>query len=67
MTDFTTSDPRCLATLAKLARARDKMKRLGIKTVLEGHRGGKDGWGHPVKPMAEPKPAAKVVELRRRK
>jgi hypothetical protein len=65
VTDFTTSDPRCLAVLAKLARARDKMKRLGIPTVLEGHRGGKGGWGHPVKPMAESKPPATVIDFKR--
>ena len=66
MTDFTTSDPRCLAVLEKLARARDKMKRLGIPTVLEGHRGGKGGW-NPIKPMAEQKPAATVIDMKRRR
>lgn len=62
MTDFTSSDPRCLATLQKLANARAKMKKLGIRTLLNGHK----GWA-TVKPMAEPQPEAKVISMRRRK
>ena len=62
MTDFTTSDPRCLATLAKLAKARDKMKRLGIQTLLDGHK----GW-QKVNPMSAPTAPAKVIDFKRRK
>jgi hypothetical protein len=61
VTDFTTSDPRCLATLAKLARARDRMKRLGIKSLLDGRR----AWTK-INPMHD-EPPAKVIEMRRRK
>ncbi len=62
MTDFTSSDPRCLAVRMKLARARDRMKKLGIKTLLEGHK----GWA-TVNPMKTPEPAATVIPMRKRK
>jgi hypothetical protein len=59
MTDFTTSDPRCLAVLAKLARARDRMKRLGIKSLLEG----RPAWQR-MNPMGQAE-QAKVIDFKR--
>ena len=60
--DLTSSDPRCLAVLAKLAKARDRMKRLGIPTLLDGHK----GW-QKVNPMSAPTAPAKVIDMKRRR
>ncbi len=59
--DFTSSDPRCIATLEKLAKARARMERLGIKTLLAGHR----GW-QTVNPMADKPDPTKILTLKRR-
>lgn len=60
--EFTSSDPRCLATLEKLAKARARMRKLGIPTLLTGHK----GW-QKVNPMAERPEPATVIPMRKKR
>ena len=56
------SEEREIALEVRRAQARAKMKRLGIPTLLEGHK----GW-QTVNPMATPQPPATVIQMKRRK
>ena len=51
----------------KQAQARVRMKREGIRSILEGHAGGRTGW-IPVKPMAATEPVPQnLIPMRRKK
>lgn len=58
---LTSNDERCKALRLRQERARQRMERLGIKTLLKG----RPGW-RTVNPMSEPRPprANKVVRIR---
>lgn len=57
----TVENERCIALRLKLEKARQRMKKLGIRSLLDGHK----GW-RKVVVMAEPPKAAKVVPIRRK-
>ncbi len=55
-------DERCVALRIRQEAARQRMAKLGIKTLLEGHK----GW-QTVRPMAAPEAPATVIPMRKRK
>ncbi len=59
--DLTTSDPRCLRLRQRQEAARQRMKREGIKSLLDGKR----AW-QTIKPMSDPEPSAQVIQMGKR-
>lgn len=59
--EFTSKDARCRVVAEKLDKARARMKRDGIKTLLEGRK----AW-QTIKPMHDEEPPARVVPFNRR-
>ncbi len=55
-------DERCVALRLRQEAARQRMAKLGIKTLHEGHK----GWA-TVNPMKAPEAPATVIPMRRRK
>lgn len=58
---LTSADSKCQALRIRQERARQGMKRAGIKSLLEG----RPAW-QTINPMAAAKPVAKVVQMKRR-
>lgn len=58
---LTSADERCQALRIKQERARQWMRKHGIKSLLDGRK----GWA-TLNPMAAAEPPAKVVQLKRR-
>ncbi len=59
-------EERAARIVRKRQEAFHKMKRLGIKSITEGHTGGRTGW-QPVKPMAVKEEAPKNVTVLKRR